>query len=713
MPQLKRYLLFTVDTEPDDPLWRGLHRGGWTHENLRGLPRLASVCRSLGIRPTFFISHSAAVQVEAAGALLPLLRDGACEVGTHLHPGDTPPFREREEALVDNILKVPDGLLEEKFASLHWEVWSRFGRPTAYRSAAWTLDGRLVRLLERHGYRADSSVTPGVSWRLHGRPSYLDAPPGAYRLGYGDPAVPGGSGIVEVPVSVWSPGRLDGATLPGRVLGDLFTMPLGSRSGPAVSLVKAVRPSPPQWIRPAFRTQAQMEETAGSLADEEFLHVMCHSNELWPGASPYVKTRADLDAFYLRLEGFFRWALDRGYRPATVSGYAGLVEASGRLGAGPASGARAGNGERSGVGGNGPVSAEGRLEEIRGEDFLDPQPPAPAAPASASRRAAMLAGKAAVSLAALALAAHSVDWQAVGRHLERADPAFAAACLGGLIAEIVLNAFKIAYLVRPARLTAAQGMRANCIKVLFNNFLPAGIGGEAARVLLLGRKLRSLGLLAAAVTADRLSGLWTQVLFTAVSLPFLAGAAVGEGGRWLAAAGAAGAALGLGWLATGPGPVFFGGLAQRLPGMAGRAASAEEVERFRGFWRDLLGDRRRLAGAAAFSLVSHLQLILTLWLAVRAFGGSLDPAQAAPILLFASLTAVIPLSLGGIGIQEGSFALAFALAGSRPELGFLVSLLLRVVGWVPALAGAFLYLRGRSLLDWRGHAASAVRVEGA
>jgi hypothetical protein len=340
LPQLKRYLLFTVDTEPDDPQWRGLGRGGWTHENLRGLPRLAASCRSMGVLPTFFLSHSVAVRPEAAQALLPLLRAGGCEVGAHLHPGDTPPFdggggdgegggSGRDHA--DNILRVPDGLLEEKFSALHREVEARFGRPAAYRSAAWTLDGRVVRLLERRGYLADSSVTPGVSWRLRGRPSYLGAPPGAYRLGYGDPAMPGASGIIEVPVSVYSPRRRDGSTLAGRLLGDLLTMPLGSRRGTAAALLKAVRPPPPQWLRPAFRSQAEMEDTARSLEGEAFLHVMCHSNEVWPGTSPYVKTQADLDAYYLRLEGFFRWALDRGYEPATVSGYARLAAASGRL----------------------------------------------------------------------------------------------------------------------------------------------------------------------------------------------------------------------------------------------------------------------------------------------------------------------------------------------------------------------------------------------
>ena len=46
----------------------------------------------------------------------------------------------------------------------------------------------------------------------------------------------------------------------------------------------------------------------------EYLHVMCHSNEPWPGTSPYCRNRGDPERFYVRLEGLLTMARERGYR---------------------------------------------------------------------------------------------------------------------------------------------------------------------------------------------------------------------------------------------------------------------------------------------------------------------------------------------------------------------------------------------------------------
>ncbi len=362
MPQLKgvlsqltqpRYLLFSVDTEPDDPSWSGLAGGPWSHANLAGLTELGDRLRALGVRATYLVSHSVAVFGSLEGLLAKDLADSACEVGTHFHPGDTPPFRSEprsepssasrstsllpthsgSEPDLDNILRIPTWLLEEKFANLHAAILSRFGAPTSYRSGAWDMDGRVTALLKRYGYRVDSSVTPGISWRGNGRPSYLAAPMRAYPLGPGDPCLPGlpGSagdgGILEVPVSIWSPRRWDG-TWAGRLAGDILTMPLAARKGLSVRMIRALRPQAPQWLRPAFMKTAEMEAAALRLekgfgeGGGGYLHVMCHSNELWPGASPYCRDRRDLDEIYARLEGIFRFALGRGYVPVTLADYA-------------------------------------------------------------------------------------------------------------------------------------------------------------------------------------------------------------------------------------------------------------------------------------------------------------------------------------------------------------------------------------------------------
>ncbi len=382
-----KFLIFSVDTEPDDARWEGLKDGPWSHENLSGLPELQRRLNALGARATYLISHSVAEQGRLEATLAADLASGACEAGTHFHPGDTPPFakamtkagtagygngkwqgkgRGKGRSAGDNILRQPADILEAKFAALHALITARFGKPASHRAGAWALDARVTALLVRYGYRVDSSVTPGVSWKRNGRPSYLAAPMSAYPLGSGDPAAPAypddsagpgtqgnvrDTGILEVPVSIWSPRRWNG-TWAGAIFGDILTMPLAARGGLAVRLVRALRPAPPRWLRPAFMEAAEMIEVADRLEADgaDYLHVMCHSNELWPGTSPYCRNREELDRFYARLEGLLKTALERGYRPVTLAGYAAELRKGNQSGIGSGNNA-AGTGGPQGIAG--------------------------------------------------------------------------------------------------------------------------------------------------------------------------------------------------------------------------------------------------------------------------------------------------------------------------------------------------------------------------
>jgi uncharacterized protein (TIRG00374 family) len=484
---------------------------------------------------------------------------------------------------------------------------------------------------------------------------------------------------------VWSPRRPYPDTVQGRFLGDLFTMPLGSRKGAVVRMVEAVRPPPPQWVRPAFKSLEEMEATARHLEGDAFLHVMVHSNELWPGASPYVKTGADLDAFYRRLEGILAFSLARGDVPATVTEYAHAAVATGavpppRAGIPPADPGRQGPFGRAADW----YAAAGSLG-VAARSGANPPP-------SRGRWAALMAAKVAVSVGALVLALSQLDYSEIRREVGNIDVAGLLLCLAVVVAEIAVNAGKLSVLCLPARLGVLPLIRINFIKVLFNNILPGGVGGEAVRMYLIGRGIGSYGASAAAVTADRLTGLWTQALFTAVSLPFLTASILAPGTRWLLALGAAALAAAVGFLIMGPGPRTAGKLMARLPGFRDR--HLQEVGRFQAFWRDLAGSKRRLLLVAACSIASQCLLIGILWTAVRCLGGSLELHQAAPILLFSALAGLIPLSLGGLGVAEGAMALAFAAAGSRPELGLLSSLVLRMTQVPLAFLGGFHLLKG-------------------
>ncbi len=679
MSQLNRYLLFSVDVEPDDPKWQGLHHGGWSHDNMLGLPRLGEACRRLGVKPTFLLSHSVAVQAVTAAAIFPMLRAGQCEVGAHLHPGDTPPFGAWDVGMKDNVLRVPGPLLESKFENLHQELSSRFGRPTSYRSAAWALDARVIELLSRYKYQVDSSVTPGVSWRMNERPSYLDAPKEAYWLGAENPSIPGNTGIVEVPVSVWSQRMLDDSSFSSRFFGDLFTMPMASGNSVPSRIIRAFGQPLPRWLRPAFKTLDEMKEVADHLADAEFLHVMCHSNEVWQGTSPYARNAEAVDIFYERMEGIFKYALAKGYIPITLTGYGEHFVASNpssfeNIAARPVLIGKA----------NVSLAADAEMS-------LPVDPPR-------KHKTMVFLTKITISAGALSLALTQVDWEKMEKVIGRMHPGIAVACLVVILGEFAINASKVTFLCRPNQVTFRKIYRFNFIKALFNNILPGGLGGEGARTIFLAREIGTLGGSTAVLISDRLTGTFTQCIFVTVSLGFFTTTYPTKHQgllHW-----GAGLTASLGFLIAlvifGPALTIFIRLMSRLPGFRWRA-DAGEMSRFQKQWKTITGSGGRIAGLTLFCFVDQFILILILYLTIHSMGFSVAFWQISPILLMVGLSAVFPFSLGGLGVAEGAYVLAFTAVGLTPELGFLVAMLIRTLGLIPAMVGGLLFLRAGSI----------------
>jgi uncharacterized membrane protein YbhN (UPF0104 family) len=667
LPELKRprYLIFSIDTEPDDPTWKGPGPGAVTHENLRALPALCGRMRELGVKPTFLCSHSVARHDQFPDSVEPLLREGLGEIGAHLHPGDTPPFGAWDAQAGDNLARMPDEALEEKFSRLHECLTGRFGPMTSYRSAAWSIDARLASMLVRHKYHVDSSVTPGVSWSWIRRPSYLEAPNRAYYLDPSHPSRPGESKLLEVPVSIWIPRRWEG-TLAQRLGGHLFTMPMAARLGLLARGIRAVRPPPPLWLRPAFMDLEGMKKVAGLMAEEEYLHVMCHSNEFWPGTSPYVSTREDVDRVLGRLEGFLRYALGEGYIPVTLSAYGAIVAAA----------------------------AHDRPEERHTVEIGSAAGPRRTAAATSPGKWKgpwAVAGKAAVSVAALGLTLRLVDLDYMRTLLGKASPWLALACLGAIFVDIYLSAFKLSLLATPARVAPARIYRFNLIKSLFNNLLPGGVGGEAARVMCLGREIGSVSEAASLVVWDRMSGLWAQILFSVLSVPlWLTADFLPHFRFWFCAAGIAAAALLAVLLAPPAGAIEW--MLARAPGPVGNFY-VDKAARFAARWNAVSGHPGRLLKLMALSVLGQLSMILILCLAAAALGGRISFWQASPILLGGALSSLIPFTLGGLGVMEAAFALGFSLMGSQHELGFLAALLIRAVCLVPALLGWFVMVR--------------------
>jgi hypothetical protein len=282
-------VLAVVDTEADDQ-WTAAGRREMSVKNAERLPALQALFERHGVRPTYVVTWEMATRPESAAVLRSLAADGRCEVGTHLHPWSSPPFRPEDLAAHTYPHNLPPELLERQIRELTEAIETNLGvRPTTYRAGRNGFDGRTLPVLERLGYTVDTSVDPLFNEKTKGGMVFAGAPLDPYHPDYEDVRRPGASKILEIPISA--------ATLPG--------LPK-----PIEGLYARLKPIPwrgalkrlgvrPVWLRPSYSALRDMTAFADRMRARQApcFNVIFHSSEVLPGGSPYTPDAASVERF--------------------------------------------------------------------------------------------------------------------------------------------------------------------------------------------------------------------------------------------------------------------------------------------------------------------------------------------------------------------------------------------------------------------------------
>ncbi len=314
-------LLLTVDVEEDMPGWR--ITDPITVSNVAALPRLAELCEGLGVRPTYLCTYPVATTPASAAVLRDLHRRGACEIGTHLHPWNTPPFErvpgregdERGHAYYPTELG-PEAF-RAKLETLHAAIGALTGAaPRSFRAGRFGIDAPTLRALIPLGYEVDTSVTPLAEHTADRGPDFRSAPQHPYRPARHAVDESGDLPIVEIPVSVGLTRRLPSALQAAYVHLPKALRVRGLLSRDYLNLVDFA------WLYPVRFDLELMQRAARTLvaSGSPVLNVFVHSNELVPGQSGRVHTPADVEQVFARLAGIFATCRDEfGAEPCTLS----------------------------------------------------------------------------------------------------------------------------------------------------------------------------------------------------------------------------------------------------------------------------------------------------------------------------------------------------------------------------------------------------------
>jgi hypothetical protein len=286
--------------------------------NIARLPALQTLCDRFGAIPTYLVNRPVVADDTARAILREFVRHGRCEIGTHIHPWNTPPVLEQTDAHHSMLCNLPDPLINQKLAGLHALIGERLAvTPRSFRAGRWGFNGSVAKVLVRLGYRVDTSVTPLVDWRPDAGPDYRAAPSHAYWLRTASPlqAAPTGD-LIEIPATV---GFLRGSPALRMRLREWAFRPLPRRLR-MVGLLERAGLAALRWLSPEVTTGAEMVRLARTLvaSGARFLNLTFHSPTLVPGLTPFVRTEKQLRDFHDRIALFLEFARGSGFRFAPL-----------------------------------------------------------------------------------------------------------------------------------------------------------------------------------------------------------------------------------------------------------------------------------------------------------------------------------------------------------------------------------------------------------
>jgi hypothetical protein len=313
------YLVITVDVEEEGLFSGSYPRSASGVANVAELQRLEFIPRQFGFPLTLLMTYPVAQHPAAREVLVSWRKNYGAELGVHLHPWNTPPFRDLPQAEPIPTAQLPADLLEAKLGTLVRCLTETFQQaPRSFRMGRFDWSPGLLQLLPRYGLRVDSSMVP-LTCKGDAPQNFL-APADPFWLDF--PASPG-LRLLEAPVTmvpVWA------RSAPAwHRLARLFS---GKMAEAVLSRFRSMGAAGihPAWFpRFSMRLAARLHRRRGG----RVLTLFLHSSELMPGGSPDFPDAAAVNRLVAKLRDFLAWLVKQGpVTGLTLSGLHDLLAAN-------------------------------------------------------------------------------------------------------------------------------------------------------------------------------------------------------------------------------------------------------------------------------------------------------------------------------------------------------------------------------------------------
>ena len=315
-------------------------------------------------------------------------------------------------------------------------------------------------------------------------------------------------------------------------------------------------------------------------------------------------------------------------------------------------------------------------------------PPAPGASGnSATPGRASAIWKLAVSLSLLGLLVWTQDLGGVGRVLATANPLWLLAATAIMFVEQTLSAMTWGMLLTARGLKVGMGkvLHIYYLSFFLGTWLPSNTGPDFVRAYYLAKHV------------DGYEAVGSMLLLRFVSLLALGLFAVS--GIYLVPSELPPSAMVLAWIlvagSTGAVVVGFTERPRRWATVLLDAIGLRPLSRILGKLHDALHAYRKAPGtlvvALAASLLVQFGRILTVYFAARALGATVPLSDYLVLVPVTTLITLLPISMAGFGVREGSFVYFFSRVGMAESVAFGLGLLVFGLSLVLWAVAAVLY----------------------
>ena len=298
-----------------------------------------------------------------------------------------------------------------------------------------------------------------------------------------------------------------------------------------------------------------------------------------------------------------------------------------------------------------------------------------------------LPGRILITALLLGLVAASIDWGDLSDALAEARWEYVVLAVALGVVSIVISGIRWRFYLEALEMgvTAMQAQRAYFVGSFSNSALPTGFGGDAVRTWLVGRTGVRLARSATSVVFDRLSSLACLVALAWLGVIFFSDDIPGDQIGLLAALTGAGivAVVALILLLRRQGLGRF--LPETLRPWAREIAQA---------LRTILLNPRLQATTFGLGLLSQAAIVAVVWALAETLTLDLSPAYLAVVSALVVVATLLPVSIAGFGIREGTYVALLGAVGVASADAALISVLSVPTMALASLPGGIALLRG-------------------